>query len=157
MTLYSCVSFLVGVCYLLGKRGFEDGERLCDTFHNLFGCFCVVETEQHGFPDVSPPGSQTAQRLLQLIALSAQEEQRSVEEPRVYRTFPPILRRLTLPSDCLSCCPLRPPPLRRRHRKGRGDMDWVEVGATGSRSWTSWSHPSSTWPASRPERRVSWR
>lgn len=60
--------------YLLGKRGFEDGERLCDTFHNLFSCFCVVETKQHGLSDVSPPGGQTAQDLLQLVPLPAERK-----------------------------------------------------------------------------------
>lgn len=69
--------------YLLGKRRFEDGERLGDTFHDLFSCFCVVETKQHGFPDVSPPGSQAAQCFLQLVSLSAERKTVSVlKQPR---------------------------------------------------------------------------
>lgn len=64
--------FLGIASHLFGKRGLEDGERLCDALHNLFSCFGVAEAKQHGFCYVSPPGSQTAQHLLQFVTLSAE-------------------------------------------------------------------------------------
>ena len=60
-----------GSC-LLGERGLKDGERLCDALHNLFSCFSVAETKQHGLCYVSPPGGQTAQHLLEFVPLSAE-------------------------------------------------------------------------------------
>lgn len=55
---------------LLGQRGLEDGERLCDALYNLLGRFSTAQTKQHGFCDVSPPWSQTTQHLLQFVPLT---------------------------------------------------------------------------------------
>lgn len=68
-------TFQVLAC-LFGKRGLEDGERLCDTFHDLFSSFSVVETKQHGFRYVTPPGSQSTQHLLQFVPLAAETKGR---------------------------------------------------------------------------------
>lgn len=49
---------------LFRKRGFQDGQRLCDALDNLLCSVSASETEQHGLRNVTPPGGETSQNLL---------------------------------------------------------------------------------------------